>query len=236
MNKPTVILVRPQLGENIGMAARAMGNFGLQELRLVSPRDGWPNPSAGPASAAASDIIKNAKVFSSAEEAVGDLAYVFATTVRKREMTKVVTDAREAAYEMINFKKSRVGIMFGPERSGLSNEEIILADKILTIPVTQSLGSLNLALAVGVVCYEWFIGQATKTQKAHTPQSLAPKKDLISFFQHLEKELDKKNYFRSTARRKSLTHTLRNIFQGANLSSQQVRTLRGVIKTLTRTV
>lgn len=234
MNKPTIILVRPQLGENIGMAARAMGNFGLDELRLVAPRDGWPNPSAGPAAAAASNIIKQARVFSTAEQAVGDLAYVFATTVRQREIAKGVTDARNAACEMVKLKKTRVGIMYGPERSGLSNEEINLADKILTVPVNPSLGSLNLALAVGVVSYEWFVAKRTPFYKAQTSKSLASKDDLINFFKHLEEELDKKNYFRSPARRKSLTSAIRNIFQGANLDSQQVRTLRGVIKALTR--
>jgi tRNA/rRNA methyltransferase len=232
MAKPVVILVRPQLGENIGMAARAMGNFGLDELRLVAPRDGWPNPAAGPAAAGAAKVIARAKVFSSVGEAIADLNRVFAATVRSRDMPKPVVDAKKAAKAIIG--NGKAGILFGPERAGLSNEDVVLADTVLTIPVSPALGSLNLALAVGVVGYEWFLASGQKTKPAKASEPAAPKADLFSLFKHLEGELEERGYYHPEARRASLKRALRNLLQGAHMTRQQVQTLRGVIRALAR--
>ena len=234
MRGPVIILVRPQLGENIGMAARAMWNFGLEELRLVAPRDGWPNPGAGPAAAGAGRIIDKAKIFTTTEEAIADLNRVFAATVRNREMTKPALDAKGVAREIAKLGRGRAGILFGPERAGLSNEDVVLADTILSVPVNPAFGSLNLALAVGVAAYEWFLISRQKAKAGKAPELPAPKSDLISLFKHLESELEARGYFHPEARRASLTRSLRNILQGARLTRQQVQTLRGVVKALVK--
>jgi len=155
MNPPTIILVNPQLGENIGAAARVMGNFGLSDLRIVAPRDGWPNPRARPMSAGAFDenVVK-ATVFETLEEAVADLSYVLATTARPRGVVKPVTDARGAVEAAAHYGV-QAGIMFGPEAAGLSNDHVALADTIVTYPVNLDFSSLNLAQAVGVFCHAW---------------------------------------------------------------------------------
>src|SRR5690242_5747338 len=151
---PVIVLVRPQLGENIGKAARAMLNFGLTELRLIAPRDGWPNPSAGPAAAGADEVLANVRVFDTLSEAVGDCAQVYATTVRKRGVTKPVLTP-EAAAAAIHRDAGRSAVVFGPERSGLETDDVALARAIVTVPVNPAFGSLNLAQAVIVCAYEW---------------------------------------------------------------------------------
>src|SRR5262245_34811447 len=156
---PIIVLVRPQLGENIGKAARAMLNFGLAEMRLVAPRDGWPNPSAGPAAAGADVVLEQATVFDTLAEAVADCAHVYATTVRKRGVTKPVVTPEEAARE-IHGAVGRSAIVFGPERSGLETEEVALARSILTVRINPEFGSLNLAQAVILCAYEWSKSQA----------------------------------------------------------------------------
>ena len=151
--KPIIVLVRPQLGENIGKAARAMLNFGLTEMRLVEPRDGWPNPSAGPSASGADIVLEGARVFGSTADAVADCAHVYATTVRKRGVTKPVVTPEEASQE-IAVAQGRSAILFGPERSGLETEDVALARAILTVPINPEFGSLNLAQAVILCAYE----------------------------------------------------------------------------------
>ena len=151
---PVIVLVRPQLGENIGKAARAMLNFGLTELRLVAPRDGWPNPSAGPSAAGADQVIADAKVYDTLADAVSDCAHVYATTVRKRGVTKPVHTPDQAA-RAITSEEGRSAILFGPERSGLQTDDVALARAIITVPVNPEFGSLNLAQAVILCAYEW---------------------------------------------------------------------------------
>jgi len=152
--RPVIVLVRPQLGENIGKAARAMLNFGLNELRLVAPRDGWPNPSAGPAAAGADEVLEGARVFETLADAVADCAHVYATTVRKRGVTKPVLTPEEAA-RAVHAESGRSAYVFGPERSGLDTEDVALARAIVTVPINPAFASLNLAQAVILCAYEW---------------------------------------------------------------------------------
>lgn len=235
MSGPAIILVRPQLGENIGKAARAMLNFGLEDLRLVNPRDGWPNPSAGPSAAGADHVLDNARIFDSTEAAIADLNLVFASTIRARDMTKSVVDLETAAKQINSNPDTKAGILFGREAAGLSNDDIVLSDAILTVPVNPDFGSLNLAVAVGLVAYECYRGQID-VNKSITEEGGGPatKAEMSSLFQHLEAELDKKGYFNPAERKAALTTTLRNLLQSGGFSSQQIATLRGIIKALTR--
>lgn len=227
---PAVILVRPQLGENIGMAARAMWNFGLEELRLVAPRDGWPNEAAEPAAAGAAKILKQAKLFKTTGEAMADLSLVYAATARSRGMIKPVLDAR-AAVKKMRKSRGKAGVLFGRESSGLANQDVTLADAILKIPVNPAFGSLNLSVAVGIVAYECALaeGLARPQEPKDRP---AAKREVMALIRHLEEELDQAGYFASAARRKARTQSLRNIVHQAGWSVQQVQTLRGVIKAL----
>ena len=152
MNPPAIVLVRPQLGENIGKAARAMLNFGLTDLRLVSPRDGWPNPAAGPAASGADIVLKKARLFDSVADAVADCAFVYATTVRKRGLVTPIVTPEQAAQEL-HAQAGPSAILFGAERSGLETEDVAVAQKIITVPINPEFGSLNLAQAVMVVAY-----------------------------------------------------------------------------------
>ncbi len=233
MTNPAIILVKPQLGENIGMAARAMWNFGLDELRLVAPRDGWPNPDAYPAAAGADKVLDRAKVFKTTEAAISDLNMVFAATVRARGMMKEVMDPGAAAKKA--GQGGKAGILFGREAAGLANEDVVLSDAILTVPANPDFGSLNLAVAVGIVAYEFFRGH-TEVTKALDNEGGGPAKkaELLGLFAHLEEALDAKGYFHPPERREAVVTSLRNLLQSAGLNSQQVSTLRGVIKALTR--
>jgi len=231
---PAIILVRPQLGENIGKTARAMRNFGLREMRLVAPRDGWPNPAAGPAASGADDVLAAARVFDSVEAAVGDLAHVFATTVRPREMPLSVVSPEEAG-RRIRSSDARSGILFGAERSGLDNDAIALADTILTIPTDPAFSSLNLAQAVLICAYEWRrAGGDLPAETVHRDGPPASKSEYLGLFDQLENELDRRGYFASPARRPVQLRSLRSLLQNARLTSQEVRTLRGVFKGLAK--
>src|SRR6476659_322472 len=170
---PVFVLVRPHLGENIGKAARAMLNFGLAEMRLVEPRDGWPNPSAGPAASGADVVLENARVFATTAEAVADCAHVYATTVRKRGVTKPVVTPEVAAREM-HTQSGRSAILFGPERSGLETDDVALARAIVTVPINPEFGSLNLAQAVILIAYEWSKGESLDTPTAEDLLTPAP--------------------------------------------------------------
>jgi tRNA/rRNA methyltransferase len=233
MKAPAVILVRPQLGENIGMVARAMWNFGLDDLRLVSPRDGWPNPSAGPPAAGADIVLEKARVFDDIASAKADLHRVYATTIRMRAMMKEVITAREAATRMIALD-GLSGLMFGPERSGLETDDVAMADAILSIPVNPAFGSLNLSQAVILTAYEWFQLQsdappARMEGDLHGPATHGEVEGLIAA---LNSALDKRGYFHPEDRGPTMRRTLRNILERPCYTAQEVRTLRGVVRAL----
>lgn len=228
---PAIVLVRPQLGENIGKAARAMLNFGLTELRLVSPRDGWPNPSAGPAASGADIVLEQARVFDSVAEAVADCAQVYATTVRKRGVTKPVLTPDAAAAE-IRREPGKSAILFGPERSGLETEDVALARTIVTVPINPEFGSLNLAQAVILVAYEWSKGEelAVPTESELLPP--APQTELDGMITHLEVLLEDAGYFEPADRAPSTRRTLRTLLTKPGWNSLELRTLRGVLSAL----
>jgi tRNA/rRNA methyltransferase len=231
--KPVIVLVRPQLGENIGKAARAMLNFGLTELRLVTPRDGWPNPGAGPAASGADVVLESAQVFASLADAVADCANVYATTVRKRGVTKPVVTPGQAARE-IHQATGRSAYVFGPERAGLETEDVALARAILTVPINPDFASLNLAQAVILCAYEWskHVDLVQPTVEDLLPP--APQEDLEGLFHHLEGMLEDKNYFWPEARAETNRLTLRNILTKPGWNHLEVRTLRGILTTLSR--
>lgn len=228
---PLIVLVRPQLGENIGKAARAMLNFGLTEMRLVAPRDGWPNPSAGPAAAGADEVLEGAEVFESLAEAVADCAHVYATTVRKRGMTKPVLTPEQAARE-IHAAAGRSALVFGPERSGLETEDVALARAILTVPVNPDFGSLNLAQAVILCAYEWSKATGLALDPDEDALPPAPQDELEGLIGHFEALLEPKNYFWPESRAAASRLTLRNVLTRPGWNHLEVRTLRGVLSTL----
>jgi tRNA/rRNA methyltransferase len=173
--KPVIVLVRPQLGENIGKAARAMLNFGLVDMRLVAPRDGWPNPSAGPAASGADIVLERATVYETLADAVADCAHVYATTVRKRGVTKPVLTPEQAASEIhVNAPTGRSALVFGPERSGLETDDVALAHAIVTVPINPEFGSLNLAQAVILLAYEWSKGVGKELAQPTLEEQLPP--------------------------------------------------------------
>ncbi len=230
---PAIVLVRPQLGENIGKAARAMLNFGLTEMRLVNPRDGWPNPSAGPAASGADVVLDQAKVFGSVAEAVADCTHVFASTVRKRGVTKPVMRPDEAA-RAIHSEPGKSAILFGREASGLETEDVALARTILTVPINPDFGSLNLAQAVILCAYEWSkqVDLVQPTQEELLPP--APQEELDGLIAHLEEMLEPNGYFRPDARAGATRKTLRSLLTKPAWNHLEVRTLRGVLSTLQR--
>ncbi len=230
---PPIVLVRPQLGENIGKAARAMLNFGLTELRLVAPRDGWPNPSAGPAAAGADLVLEQARIFDTLADAVADCAHVYATTVRKRGVTKPVVTPEEAA-RAIHRDAGRSAIVFGPERSGLETEEVALARTILTVPINPDFGSLNLAQAVILCAYEWSKLQALAQPTEEELLPPAPQDELEGLIAHFEALLEPRNYFFPESRAAASRRTLRTLLTKPGWNHLEVRTLRGVLSTLER--
>lgn len=237
---PVMILVEPQLAENIGMCARAMANFGLSEMRLVAPRDGWSAGSelkkaATAAASGATHILENARLFPTAAAAVADLNHVLATTARERgQMKRVVTpaEAMPPIAERIGAGE-RVGILFGRERIGLTNEEISFADTILTFPVNPAFASLNLAQAVLLTGYEWRKatgGDAPFRESLHSPP--ATRATILSMFDYVESELDISGFF-PPGKKPVMTANLRDILHRLSLTEQEARTLRGVFKALT---
>lgn len=241
LNRPVIVLVRPQLGENIGKAARAMLNFGLAELRLVTPRDGWPNPSAGPAASGADRVLEQAQVFASTAEAVADCQHVHATTVRKRGVTKPVITPDEAARQVLTLP-GRHAILFGPERSGLDTEDVALARNILTIPINPEFTSINLAQAVILVAYEWsrgareIAGAADAFVKPTIEDTLppAPQEELDGLVAHFEQMLEPCGYFLPEARAGTTRRTLRGLLTKPGWNHLEVRTLRGILSHLER--
>jgi tRNA/rRNA methyltransferase len=230
---PVIVLVRPQLGENIGKAARAMLNFGLTELRLVSPRDGWPNPDAGPTAAGADIVLEKAQVFETVAEAVADCAHVYATTVRKRGLIKPVVTPQEAATE-IRQAEGRSAILFGPERSGLDTEDAAIARKILTVPINPEFSSLNLAQAVVIVAYEWSKHEALASPSKTDLPEPAPHEELEGLINHLDWMLEASGFFFPPERTTATKLQLRSVFTKPGWSSYEVRTMRGVLSSLER--
>lgn len=235
---PVVILVRPQLGENIGMAARAMLNCGLSTLRLVAPRDGWPNERAQRAASGADIVLEKAEVFDSVGEAVADLERVIATTARNRELTQRILTPRHAASEMRNWvgQGRGVGILFGPERTGLENDDMVHADTALSIPLNPQFSSLNMAQAVLLVAYEWTTaGDTTPVSRmAEHATRPATKEELQNLFDHLERALDQSGFLRNKEMRPSMVLNLRALLQRAEMTEQEARTFHGVIKFLSK--
>jgi len=232
-SKPLIVLVRPQLGENIGKAARAMLNFGLTQLRLVAPRDGWPNPAAGPAAAGADVVLERAQVFDTLAEAVADCAHVHATTVRKRGVTKPVLTPEEAAHA-IHRDVGRSAIIFGPERSGLETDDVALARAIITVPINPEFGSLNLAQAVILCAYEWSKHQQLEQPTIEDLLPPAPQEDLEGLIGHFEALLEPRDYFLPESRAEASRRTLRNVLTKPGWNHLEVRTLRGVLSRLER--
>lgn len=230
---PIIVLVRPQLGENIGKAARAMLNFGLTEMRLVAPRDGWPNPQAGPAASGADVVLEQARVYDSVAEATADCAHVYATTVRKRGVTKPVVTPEEAARE-IHAGQGRSAILFGPERSGLETDDVALARTIVTVPINPEFGSLNLAQAVILIAYEWSKGVALASPPSVELDPPAPQTELEGLIGHLDRMLDESGYFFPPDRVPATRRTLRSLLTKPGWNAQEIRTLRGVLSTLER--
>ena len=230
---PVIVLVRPQLGENIGKAARAMLNFGLVEMRLVAPRDGWPNPSAGPAASGADVVLEKAQVYESVADAVADCAHVYATTVRKRGVTKPVVTPEEAA-RAIHAGPGRSAILFGPERSGLETEDVALARTILTVPINPEFGSLNLAQAVILVAYEWSKGEALASPTVEELLPPAPQDELDGMIGQLEAMLAPKGFYRPASRAASTKRTVRSLLTKPGWNHLEVRTLRGVLSALAK--
>src|SRR4051794_34307145 len=230
---PIVILVEPQLGENIGMAARAMGNFGLTRLRIVNPRDGWPNVSAQRAAAGADHILDKVELFDTVEQAVADCTLLLATTARSHDQAKPVIGPQQAAQEILReiAADGRAGLLFGRERAGLLNEEVALADRIVTFPVNPAFASLNLAQAVLLMGYEWFtLAPADALPFAMPERSIrASQHQMQAFFDNLVRELDKVEFLRPPEKRDTMLVNLRNIFSRMEPTKQDVHTLHGVV-------
>ena len=229
--KPVIVLIRPQLGQNIGKAARAMLNFGLEEMRLVAPRDGWPNPDAGPAASGADVVLEQARVFDTAQEAIADCTQVFASTVRRRDLVMPVLGPEQMA-DRIASAAERSAILFGAERSGLETEEVALANAIVTVPINPDFGSLNLAQAVILLAYEWSRRSALAQPPAKDLEPPAPHGDVEGLITHLNEELDAKGYFHPPSRTQATKNTLRTIFTKTGWSAREVKAVRGIIRAL----
>ncbi|MCY4237748.1 MAG: RNA methyltransferase [Rhodospirillaceae bacterium] len=236
---PVIILVEPQLGENIGTAARAMLNCGLTDLRLVNPRDGWPSEKALAASSGAARVVEAAQIFPTTATALEGLHHVYATTARPRDMNKTVLEPREAAGVMRRAEAAgeRNGILFGKEAKGLHNDDVVLASTIIEARLNPEHTSLNLAQAVLLVSWEWWMAgssgsfQETEDRGDDFKQS-ALQSDILNMFEHLERELDETEYFYPEEKRVVMVRNLRNIFHRADMTASEVRGMRGVIKAL----
>lgn len=232
---PAIVLVRPQLGENIGAAARAMLNFGLRDLRIVAPRDGWPNEKAIAMAAGADLVVEDAKVYAATADAVADCRFVVAATARSRDLRLPVVDPSEASASLHErvARGEAAAVVFGGERAGLSNLDMESADAVLTIPANPAFSSLNLAQSVLVFAYEWSRTQPVKAPEvAHMEP--ATKEDFERLINHLFSELDARNYFHPPERRPHIARVLRAALMRAGLTEGEIRTLRGAIKTLSR--
>jgi len=235
-NAPVVVLVRPQLGENIGACARAMGNGGLFELRLVAPRDGWPQEHAWRTASGADRILDEATVHETVAGAVADLHHVFATCPRPRHIIKPVLTARGAAHELraISARGLRTGLLFGPERAGLDNDDMAQADALVRYPLNPEFMSLNLAQAVIIMAYEWWTAaDDTPARDLMTNETeVAPKATLENFLTHLVAELDESGFLRNLPKRPGMVRNIRHLFQRGEVTEQELRTLHGIVTEL----
>ncbi len=234
VEQPAIILVRPQLGENIGKAARAMLNFGLTDLRLVDPRDGWPNPDAGPAAAGADEVLAKAQLFPTTTEAVADCRHVFATTVRRRGVVKPVLTPHEAAQDM-HQATGKSAILFGAERAGLETADVALARTIITVPINPAFGSLNLAQAVILIAYEWSRAAGTMTQPTQIAlDPPAPQGELDGMLDQIEAMLDAAHFFFPPDREEVTRNNVRSLLTKPGWSSREIRLMRGILRALER--
>ena len=228
---PAIILLEPQLEENIGAVARAMLNFNLHNLRIIKKK--WrPNRISFKTSAKADEILKNAQVFKNLEDAINDLQFVFATSNRKRDLNTDLVNLKQGTKIINNYKNSKVGILFGPERSGLTNEHIALCDKIIEIPLNKNFKSLNLAQSVLLIAYELFNLTLSKTNFVKIKKT--KKKELIIFFKVLQNYLEKGNFFKVKEKKKYMMRNVKTIFNKANLTEKEIKILLGIVKNLTK--
>ncbi len=237
MNAPVVILNTPQLAENIGAAARVMANFGLSDLRLVTPRDGWPQERAWAAASGADWPLNAARVFDSTAAAIADLNRVYATTARPRELTLPVITPRTAVGELAQAIAGgeRAGILFGGERAGLETADIALCQAVVTVPIDPRFRSLNLAQSVAILCYEWRTQQADAPPPAFRPGAPpAAAEDMLGFYEHLERELEAAGFFHPPEKTPNMIQNLRSALGRAHFTDQEVRTLRGVVTALSK--
>ena len=229
---PAIVLVRPQLGENIGKAARAMLNFGLTDLRLVNPRDGWPNPAAGPAASGADIVLERARIFDTVADAVADCPFVYATTVRKRGLVVPVVTPEEAARE-IRTNGGASAILFGAERSGLETEEVAVAQKIVTVPINPEFRSLNLAQAVILLAYEWSKhGRLAMPTEGEPQEPRATQEQLEGLIGQMDEALEKAGYYFPPDRVPATRNTMRTILTKAGWSNREIQALRGMVRAL----
>ena len=228
---PVIVLVRPQLGQNIGKAARAMLNFGLTEMRLVSPRDGWPNPEAGPAASGADSVLAGAKVFATVAEAIADCDTVYASTVRRRDLTMPVVGPQDMAAEL-HRADGRSAILFGPERSGLASEDVALAGTIVTVPINPEFGSLNLAQAVILLAYEWSKAVPLSQPTVKPEEPTAPMAEVEGLIGQLDAALVEAGYFHPPERAIQTRATIRTIMTKPRWSSREVKAVRGIMRAL----
>jgi tRNA/rRNA methyltransferase len=240
-SSPAIVLVEPQMGENIGAAARAMANFGLTDLRLVAPRDGWPNPKATAAASGSLGLFEDVQVFDTTEAAVADMNFVYATTARSRDLPKPIVGPREAAVELRTRAAGgqKAGILIGRERWGLTNEEVALADVILTYPVNPKFASLNMAQAVLLIAYEWMasgLDGALPTREAmpELDTTPAPKEHLLGLMRHIETALEPTGYFRTDDMKPTMVQNLRAVLHRAAFTRDEIDLLHGVIGAFTR--
>lgn len=233
MENITVILVCPQMGENIGAMARAMKNFGITHLRIVNPRDGWPNQRANELAVSAKDILDNAEIFDNFESAIADINIIYATSARSRNINKENLTPEMMSKEIVSFTKDKkIAILFGRENNGLNNEEISFADKLVSIPVNKDLWSLNLAQAGVVIFYELFKNLYYSPPVAKE-QDLASGEEISGLFTHLENELDRRSFFKVAEKREGMILNIRSMFKRIkDFSVQDVRTFRGIIRSL----
>ena len=230
-NFPVIILFEPQLEENIGAVARAMLNFNFHNIRII--KKGWkPTKVSFKNSAKADEILKKAEVFTNLEDAINDLHYVFATSNRKRDLNTDIVDLKKGVKIINNYKNYKVGILFGPERSGLTNEHIALCDKIIEIPLNKNFKSLNLAQSVLLIAYELFNLTLSKTNFVKIKKT--KKKELIIFFKVLQNYLEKGNFFKVKEKKKYMMRNVKTIFNKANLTEKEIKILLGIVKNLTK--
>ena len=234
--QPSIILVKPQMGENIGSAARAMLNFGLENMRVVAARDGWPSQSAVATASGAGRVLDQARHFSSFHDAVGDCHFVFATTARGRDLTKPVYDPKKAmkiAFEKISDGQN-VGIIFGPERAGLENTEVVRSNALITVPVNPNFSSINLAQTVLLLSYEWFLAADIYEENFSNTRktSVAPILEIEKLSEQYENELEKIGFFFPEEKATSMKSTLRNIWSRLPLTVSDVRAFHGILRHL----